>query len=911
MAQRPTYEELQQRVRDLEKAESERKAALEALGKSEARYRRLFDSNPQPMWIYDLETLVFMAVNDAAIAHYGYSRAEFLCMTLKDIRPREDVPRLLENIAAVANGLDQAGIWRHLTKDGRVIDVEITSHVLTFDRRRAELVMVNDVTERQRIRRENTRRQRFLESILSQAPDAIIALDSKHRVLDWNQGAVSMFGYTREEALGADLDDLITRGEQCEQAKVKTRQILDGRRVDSFETMRFRKDGTPLRVIASGSPLIVNGVLEGIVAVYTDISERVRTEAELRQSEERLRNIIEHSSNLFYSHTPDHELTYVSPQSSEYFQCEPEEAMVRWTEFVTDNPLNRMGFELTEKAIRTGRRQAPYELELVGKKGRKSIVEIRESPIVENGRTVAIVGSLTDVTERKRAEEALRKSHEGFLTVLNSIDATIYVADMHTHEILFMNRNMIESFGRDMTGEICWKAFRGEAGPCLDCTSDQLVDEKGRPTGVYIWDGRNAITDRWYINYDRAIEWIDGRMVRIQVATDISDLKQMEEVLRQAHKMEAIGTLAGGIAHDFNNILMGIQGRASILSAELGPCHPQREHSEAIEEYVKSAAALSKQLLGFARKGRYHIQPLDISKLMLSAAEMFGRTHKEIRIHKKTHTAPLVVEADEQQIEQVLLNLFINAWQAMPEGGEIYLESASVGLDCNVCRLHDIEPGRYAKISVADTGIGMDMSTMQRVFDPFFTTKEKDRGTGLGLASVYGIVKNHGGIVNVSSELGCGTTFEIYLPISDRKIRPKPPVDQELLKGVETVLLVDDESIVIDVGKKMLQKLGYRVITVDSGERAVDAIRQKSAEIDLVILDMIMPGIDGGKTFDAIRGIKPDIPVILSSGYSLEGQATEIMQRGCNGFIQKPFNISQLSKIIRKNLNDPSLAHRQ
>jgi PAS domain S-box-containing protein len=383
---------------------------------------------------------------------------------------------------------------------------------------------------------------------------------------------------------------------------------------------------------------------------------------------------------------------------------------------------------------------------------------------------------------------------------------------------------------------------------------------------------------------------------------DEKERENLKAQLNQAQKMEAIGTLAGGIAHDFNNLLMGIQGRVSLMAVEPGGSHRQ-QHLKAIEEYVGSATNLTQQLLGLARSGKYEVKPLDINDLVLKSADMFGRTHKEIRIHTKVQPSPIVVEADRHQIEQVLLNLFVNAWQAMVDNGEILLETSISSLDQAACKPHNIKPGEYVKVSVTDTGIGMDDTILHRVFEPFFTTKEKFRGTGLGLASAYGIIKNHNGMITVRSKVGIGTTFNIYLPLSAQNTFKKELVQEKLVKGAETILLVDDERMIIVVVKAMLEKLGYHVIAAQSGEKAVDILLRNIDEIDLVILDMIMPGMDGGKTFDRIRQIKHTMPVILCSGYSIDGQAAEIIKKGCNGFLQKPFNLSELSQKIREILH--------
>jgi two-component system, cell cycle sensor histidine kinase and response regulator CckA len=387
------------------------------------------------------------------------------------------------------------------------------------------------------------------------------------------------------------------------------------------------------------------------------------------------------------------------------------------------------------------------------------------------------------------------------------------------------------------------------------------------------------------------------------VIRDISERKRLEAQLQNAERMESLGTLAGGIAHDFNNLLMGIQGRTSLLSMDLEGS-PNIEHLKAIDQYIQSATDLTKQLLGFARGGKYEVKPTDINELVLKSANMFGRTKKEIVIQTKFHNANIVVEVDRGQIEQVLLNLYVNAWQAMPEGGTLRLETESVTLGAKICKPYHLPTGHYVHVAVTDTGIGIDAKTLQRIFDPFFTTKEKGRGTGLGLASAYGIIKNHGGIINAHSEIGYGTTFNIYLPLCEESVANKLSSEEIIKNGSETILLVDDEDMIIEVGQALLQRLGYRVIAAKSGKEAIDIVHHSASHIDLVILDMVMPGLDGGKTFDSIRGIRPDMPVMLCSGYAINERTNNIMRKGCNGFIQKPFSASKISQKIRFVLDE-------
>jgi two-component system, cell cycle sensor histidine kinase and response regulator CckA len=257
------------------------------------------------------------------------------------------------------------------------------------------------------------------------------------------------------------------------------------------------------------------------------------------------------------------------------------------------------------------------------------------------------------------------------------------------------------------------------------------------------------------------------------------------------------------------------------------------------------------------------------------------------------------VEVDRGQMDQVLLNIFVNAWQAMPGGGDLYLEVGNVELNQEDVAPHGIAPGRFVRVSVSDTGIGMDEATMSRIFEPFFTTKEKGRGTGLGLASVYGIVRNHKGFVTVMSEKDVGSTFTICLPASDRPVKQEEKPVEKLQKGGETILLVDDEGFILDVGAQMLTHLGYKVIPAGGGREGLEIFNGRKDEIDLVVLDMIMPDLGGRETFERIKEIDPGVRVLLSSGYSLDGQAEEIMEKGCKGFIQKPFSLGELAGKIR------------
>ncbi len=501
---------------------------------------------------------------------------------------------------------------------------------------------------------------------------------------------------------------------------------------------------------------------------------------DLRKNEERLRNIVEHSNEMFYLHDTEHNFIYVSPQSIDFFGYTPEEMKIKWTELVTDIPENKKGYELTVKAIQTGVKQKPYILEAKKKDGRIILVEIDESPIKdENGNVTAIAGAARNVTERAK----------------------------------------------------------------------------------------------------------------------------MESDLRQACKMESIGTLAGGIAHDFNNLLMGIQGRLSLMMLDMDESNPFADHLKEIEEHVTSAGDLTKQLLAFARKGKYEVKPINLNDLIRHTSQMFGRTKKDVKISLDLLPDLKVVEIDRSQLEQVFLNLFINAWQAMPSGGEINIKSVNTVIDTESMDTFSVTPGNYIKVSVRDTGIGIDDDIKDKIFDPFFTTKEIGRGTGLGLASAYGIIKNHNGAISIETQKGKGTTFDIFLPASQKTILKTREVPPKLLQGDETILLVDDEPMIITIGKALLERLGYEVVVAESGVDAIELYKSGDHDIDIVILDMIMPVMGGVETYNYLKELNPDIKVLFSSGYNIDERASDLLCLENNGFIQKPYKFENLSIKLRAILD--------
>jgi two-component system cell cycle sensor histidine kinase/response regulator CckA len=509
-----------------------------------------------------------------------------------------------------------------------------------------------------------------------------------------------------------------------------------------------------------------------------------------------------------------------------------------------------------------------------------------------------------DMTERKRAEEAVRESEAKFRNLFDLSPQAIAVTDVNTGRIVDVNDEFCElthysrkkALGKTITD--LGFLFEGEGDTFLN-----ELQESGEVDGL---ETQFESKDGFVISalmFARLIR-IAGKDFVLTAFLDMSDQKRLEAQLRQAQKMEALGTLAGGIAHNFNNLLMGIQANASLILLDIDPNDPNYERLMNIEKMVQNGSKLTKQLLGYAREGRYEIRPMSLNQLIRETSSTFGLTKREIRVHHDLAKNLSAIEADEGQIEQILWNLYVNAADAMPSGGDLFLKTMNVTHKKVTGKSPKVKPGDYVLIEVTDTGTGMDKKTAERIFDPFFTTKGMSRGTGLGLASVYGIVRNHGGTITVTSKKGKGSTFSIYLPASKRKATRENRESDTLVPGKETVLLVDDEDMILDVGTQILEKMGHKVLKAKSGQEAIELYQKRKGFVDLVILDMIMPDVSGGETFDRIKAIDPEAKVLLASGYSIDGQATEILKRGCNGFIQKPFRMRDLSVKMQEVLGE-------
>ena len=516
-------------------------------------------------------------------------------------------------------------------------------------------------------------------------------------------------------------------------------------------------------------------------------------------------------------------------------------------------------------------------------------------------------------TSLQDVNRELQASADRFQRVMDSIDSLVYVADMETYEILFLNKYGRNIWG-DITGKVCWQTLQsGQDGPCSFCTNKYLVDENKNIRPVHVWEFQNSVTGDWFECRDQAIHWPDGRVVRMEIATNINQRKEdeaeknnLQSQLLQAQKMESVGRLTGGVAHDFNNLLTAIIGYSDLALLELGKDHSSRKNIEAIYSAGKKAANVVRQLLAFSRKQVLQMEVVNLNSVLENATKIFGRIiGEDIAVELLTSDKIGNIEADPGQLEQIILNLAVNARDAMPDGGKLIIETSSVFLDESYAKKHaDVTPGTYTMLSVTDTGEGMSADVKDKVFDPFFTTKERGKGTGLGLATVYGIVKQHRSHIFIYSEPGIGTTFKIYFPQVDDTTKPVVAEKKKTMPGgSETILVVDDDQSVRKLLVTSLTSLGYTVLEAEDGRQAIDISEATSEPIDLLLTDVIMPQMNGRELATHLQAKQPGLKVIFISGYTDDVIVKQGVLECGIVFISKPLMPTELATKIRMELD--------
>jgi PAS domain S-box-containing protein len=802
--------------------------------------------------------------------------------------------------------------------------------------------------------------------LLDLAHNTLMICDLNHRILYWSRGAEEKYGWTKDEALGKVAHTLLQTQFPKRLKEVEAELFHEGwwegeleqtRRngsrmtVASCWALRRDRNGKPIAILDMVNNFTGHKGKEEALRQSEAAAQRQDKEAEILSEIGRILNSTPNRGEVYESFAEQvHKLIPFDRMAISLIDQRKKTATLAYV-WGVDVPGQGAGdvsplvgsveeeIQHTWSALRipAGENDARAERSIIPlpnfQAGLRSMIAV---PLINKGRMFGVlhlqsakpnlytepdlklaenigarisgaIASTQLLSERKQEEEAVKESAEKYRLLMDHAPEAIFIiqeemiqfSNPKTRAILGYSAeeskqiplvnllNMIHPDEREMVLRQHGNMLQGDGGPRP--YSFRIINRAGEE----LWLQVNSARIKW-----------EGHPAILNFAHDVTQERRLEAQLQQAQKMETIGMLAGGMAHDFNNLLMGIQGRTSLMLQGLNPGDACFEFLGEIEELVKNGADLIKQLLGFARRGKYEVKPTDLNDLIEKSSQMFSRARKEIKVYRQFQQDIWMVEVDREQIEQAMLNLYINSWQAMPDGGELYIQTQNLTLGQYYIKPYEVKPGKYIKISVTDTGGGMDKATQKRIFEPFFTTKELGQGTGLGLASVYGIIKNHKGFINVYSEKGHGTTFNIYIPAYEKEAADGEKVEKgKGCRGTETILLVDDEETVLDAGVEGLKQLGYKALSARNGQEAIEVYARNKSEIDLVIIDLFLPGMRGGEVFGRMREITPDLKCLLSSGYAIYDQAAKALELGCSGFIQKPFEVRDLSKKVREILD--------
>ena len=864
------------------------------------QYRALFEANPLSMWVYDRVTLRILAVNRAAVEQYGYERDDFLGMSLLDIQPcDEGAWRPVAGAVVPEDG--EPELRRHRRKDGSMIDVEVVASDLEFDGCRARLAYARDVTNSCRV-------QERYRQLVERAHDGIWAADAVGSTTYVNARLCEMLGCSPEELIGRSLFDFMTPENAFEARTLYARRKRGIPGVQEI-TLR-RRDGTEFLARASTSPLSEDDEFAGVLTLLTDITDQRRIENALRESQALLASAEELAH--VGSWCVDLELDEVT-WSDELYRIvglTPGGARItraKFIELVHPDDRSRL-LAAFDELVLTG--DAPsVELRVPMADGTVRVLHAR-GRVHRNsdGRVTSVVGSVQDVTDRVAATAEIERAHRQLATVIDDAPLAIATVDREGR-VTAWNPAAERLFG--------WNADEVIGKPLPIVPADRRTEFEGvlsdrlQGRGTFGFETRRMKKDGTFVDVELASASVRDAAGNIVGAmgflADVTARKHLEDQLRQAQKIEAVGQLAGGIAHDFNNIITVIKLHSEFLIESVGPADPRREDVEQVQKAAIRAAGLTRQLLAFSRKQLLQPVVLDLNATVQELDKMVSRLiGADISIEAKLAPDLWRVLADPGQIEQVLINLAVNARDAMPRGGRLSITTQNLELDGSYVDLHPaVAEGRYVMLAVTDTGCGMTREVQSRLWEPFFTTKGPRGGTGLGLSTVYGIVKQSNGYIWVYSEVGQGATFKIYLPAVDATVdsRGSPARTLPAARSSEVVLLVEDEESVRGLARRILARQGYIVLEAIDGRDAIAVAGRYDGRIDIVVTDAVMPGIGGIDLINTMRPLRPDMRVLLMSGYTDD----EMVRRGILTpevtFLAKPFNVEELLRRVRDVLD--------
>ncbi len=945
--------ELQVRLASLLKM----KDAQEALRHSEQKYRTLVETAKDVIWTVDLD-LRYTYVSPSVTDLLGYTVDEIMPMRpLDGFTPasRERVIRgFNEELAleAATPGDKRASRTEEIEryhKDGSTRWTEITmrflrdltgkpigimgiSHDITerkhleealrkardeleqrVEERTAELLRANEqlsqeITVRKKAEealRESEERYKLLLDSVTDYIYTVRVQDNCPVATVHGLGSTTVTGYTAEDyLLDSDLWYRMVYEPDRPAVKELAASILAEKKVSPLEHRIVHRDGTIRWVRNTSVPcydqqrhlIAYDGLIE-------DITERKQAEQAVEQANREWERTFNAISDLVMVLDDQHKILRAN------------KAMADAVGMTEQELIGKPCFELVHGALEPPAFCPHSQLLADGQKHSAEVVEprlggiydVRVSPLVgQNGQVIGSVHITHDITERKRAEEELKESERRYRTLFEESMDGVY-SDLRDGTITDANRSVCELFGysrEEMIGKDIRELY---LDPADRPKFQKEIEKKGFVKDYEIKfqkrDGTEVdclISSSLHFEEDESIAGYRG------ILRDLTARKALQRQLQQAQKMEAVGTLAGGIAHDFNNILQVVLGYSELLLADEDLPKRRRDDLEKIFLAGKTGADLVQRLLTFSRKTETKLLDLDLNQRIRQTHKFLQRTiPKMIDIELMLIEDLGVIHADPTQMDQVLMNLAVNARDAMPEGGKLIIETSNVVLDEDYARSHvEAKPGEYVLLGVSDTGSGMDKETLEHIFEPFYTTKAPGQGTGLGLAMVFGIVKQHHGFINCYSEVGRGTTFNIYLPAVVSEAQSDQPVVTAMPQGgTETVLLVDDEEFVRDLGKRILERSGYTVLTASNGEEALDLYNKGRDKISLVILDLIMPEMGGKQCLEKLLKIDPKVRVLIASGFAASGQTNEAIEAGARGFIGKPFNMKGMLQSIREGLD--------
>lgn len=799
----------------------------------------------------------------------------------------------------------------------RNIYAELENHV---EEKSSDLTKTNEqlkreIDERKRAEQEIRNSEKRYRDFVEDMPAMICRFLPDGTLTFVNGAYCAYFNRQREELLGENFFQFIP---ERDQGKVKRHflSLTPDSPMVTYNHQVIAPDGTIRWQRWTDRGLFdEQGTLAEYQSIGYDITERKQAEEALRESDERFREMAENVGEVFWMFDwTEQKVIYVSPAYEEIWGRSIEDLYNRyedWAESIYPDDVE-YARESFARIVETGGGE-PREYRIIRPDGTVRWVSDRGFAIRgEDGQVRRIAGITEDITERYQAIEALRASEEKYRTVLEANPDPVVVYDIEG-KVVYFNPAFTRVFG--------WSL-----GERLGRKMDILVPEENWPETemmidrVLAGESFSGIETRRYTKEGKIIPVsVSGAILRdmdgnplgsVINLRDISKQKNLESQLQHAQKMEAVGTLAGGIAHDFNNLLQAIQGYTELLLMRKKEGESGFRELQEVIRAAKRGAELTQQLLTFSRKVESKRKPLDLNREVGELWELLERTiPKMIEVEFKLADNLKLINADSVQLKQLLMNLAVNAKDAMPEGGKLLIETQNVTLDQEFCKRYaEVKPGEYALLSISDTGHGMDKETLEHIFDPFYTTKEVGKGTGLGLAIVYGIVKNHEGYIMCYSRPRTGTSFRIYLPAVDSETESVHMTDSQdsdpfALRGNETILLVDDEEFIRELGVDVLGQAGYKVLTASDGEQALSLYRQERGRIDLVILDLIMPGMGGTKCLEELLKIDPQTQILIASGYSPDASTKDSLETGARGFIIKPYDTKRLLELVRSILD--------